>query len=68
MVRSDQDGRNDDVQFRLFRLTESVLLGNVAFRVGEQISWNTEKGTTGNKEADALLGREYRKGWEVPKV
>jgi len=48
-------------------LTEAVLLGNVAYRVGKPITWDTEKGITGNKEADALLGREYRKGWELPK-
>lgn len=47
-------------------LTEAVLLGNVAYRVGKPVSWDTEKGTTGNTEADALLGREYRKGWELP--
>jgi predicted dehydrogenase len=48
-------------------LTEAVLLGNVAYRVGKPITWDSEKGTTGNREADALLGREYRRGWELPK-
>jgi predicted dehydrogenase len=47
-------------------LTEAVLLGNVSYRIGKPISWDAEKGTTGNKEADALLGREYRKGWKLP--
>lgn len=46
-------------------LTESVLLGNVAYRVGEKISWDAAKMTTGNPEADRLLRREYRKGWTV---
>jgi predicted dehydrogenase len=49
------------------RLAEAVLLGNVAYRTGEAITWDTEKGTTGNKKADALLSREFRKGWELPK-
>lgn len=48
-------------------LTEAVLLGNVAYRLGKSIQWDSEKGTTGDKSADALLGREYRKGWELPK-
>jgi predicted dehydrogenase len=48
------------------RLTEAVLLGNVAYRSGKSLKWNTETGTTGDKECDALLGREYRKGWELP--
>jgi len=49
-------------------LTETVLLGNVAYRIGKAISWNPEKGTTGDAQADALLSRNYRKGWELPKL
>jgi predicted dehydrogenase len=47
-------------------LTETVLLGNVAYRHGKPIVWNAASGKTDSKEADALLGREYRKGWELP--
>jgi predicted dehydrogenase len=47
-------------------LTESVLLGNVAYRCGKAFTWDSATGTTGLKEADALLGRDYRKGWELP--
>jgi hypothetical protein len=49
------------------RLAEAVLLGNMAYRSKEVVTWDTEKGTTGNKKADALLSREFRKGWELPK-
>lgn len=48
-------------------LTQTVLLGNVAYRSGKPINWNATTGTTDSKECDALLGREYRKGWELPK-
>ncbi len=50
-------------------LTEAVLLGNVAYRSDKRgaLNWDTAKGTTGDKDADALLAREYRKGWELPK-
>ncbi len=48
-------------------LTETVLLGNVAYRLGKEIKWDTVEGTTDNAEADALLAREYRKGWELPR-
>jgi predicted dehydrogenase len=48
-------------------LAEAVLLGNVAYRANKAIKWDTEKGTTGDKQADALLAREFRKGWELPK-
>jgi predicted dehydrogenase len=47
-------------------LTEAVLLGNVAYRVGKTIKWDTDKGTTGDPKADQLLGRDNRKGWELP--
>jgi predicted dehydrogenase len=47
-------------------LTEAVLLGNVAYRSGQALKWDTVHETTGNAEADRLLGREYRKGWELP--
>ncbi|MCM2371612.1 Gfo/Idh/MocA family protein [Aporhodopirellula aestuarii] len=47
-------------------LTESVLLGNVAYRVGKQIDWDGENlKATNSPEADAYLRKEYRPGWEV---
>lgn len=46
-------------------LAESVLLANVAYRVQGEFDWNAEKLTTGREDADKLLRREYRKGWEV---
>ena len=50
------------------RLAEAVLLGNVAYRVGQGDHLGRAKGTTGDKAADAFLGREYRKGWELPEA
>ena len=46
--------------------TEIVLLGNVAYRVGKTIEYDpaTMK-VTNVPEANALLSKEYRKGWEV---
>ncbi len=46
-------------------LTESVLLGNVAYRVGKAIQWDAKAMTTGDTVADALLKREYRDGWKI---
>ena len=47
-------------------LTESVLLGNVAYRSGKSLEWDAAnlnvKNTT---EADKYIRKEYRKGWEV---
>ncbi len=50
------------------RLTEAVLLGNVAYRCGQPIKWDSSAVKTDKPEADQFLGREYRKGWELPKV
>jgi predicted dehydrogenase len=48
------------------RLTEFVLLGNVALRAGRKIEWDAKKLRAKNcPEADPYLRREYRKGWEL---
>lgn len=45
-------------------MTEQLLLGLVAYRVGEKIEYDGATGrVTNNAEANALLGREYRDGW-----
>ena len=49
-------------------LAEAVLLGNVAYRAGKEITWDAAAGKTSGLNADQFLGREYRKGWELPKV
>jgi predicted dehydrogenase len=47
-------------------LTESVLLGNVAFRTGTELYWDAENlRATNTKAADKFIRKEYRKGWEV---
>jgi predicted dehydrogenase len=47
-------------------LTEAVLLGNVAYRVGKKLNWNADKlQAEGCSEADEYLRREYRKGWTL---
>jgi predicted dehydrogenase len=47
-------------------LTETVLLGNVAMRVGKRVVWDAEKlRAVGLPEADRYIRREYRKGWSL---
>ena len=47
-------------------LTESMLLGNVAMRYGHRIDWDGEAmKVTNSKSANYLIGREYRKGWDI---
>ena len=46
--------------------TETVLLGNLAVRLGRKIEWDGPGLKAGNaSEADALIRRAYRKGWEL---
>ena len=46
--------------------TEVVLLGNLAIRLGEKVEWDGPNMKSSNlPEADALIRRKYRKGWEL---
>ena len=45
-------------------LAELVLLGNVAMRVGERFTWDSEKLTASVAGAARYIRRTYRKGWE----
>lgn len=47
-------------------LTESVLLGNVAYRTGKSLEWDAKTlKATNCPEADQYVSKEYREGWEV---
>lgn len=47
-------------------MSEAVLLGTVALRTpGTTLNWNAAAMTTASPDADALIRRKYRKGWEV---
>jgi predicted dehydrogenase len=47
-------------------LTETVLLGNVAFRSGERLEWDSETCRVKNSSAaQRFIAREYREGWSL---
>ncbi len=47
-------------------LTEANHLGNVAYRVGKKIEWDSDSLRAKNApEADPIIRREYRKGWNL---
>ena len=47
-------------------LTESVLLGSVAYQSGVELEWNSKKlQVTNSEEAQQLIHKEYRKGWQL---
>jgi len=50
------------------RLTETILVGNLAMRAGEgqRIEWDAEKLQSPNRpEVNEFVGREYREGWHL---
>ncbi|MEZ6064453.1 MAG: Gfo/Idh/MocA family oxidoreductase [Planctomycetaceae bacterium] len=47
-------------------LTETVLLGNVAYRTGKSLEWDAANvKATNAPEADQYVNKQYREGWEV---
>lgn len=49
--------------------TEAMLLGNLALRTGERIEWDAAAMRVKNSEkAQALVGKHYRRGFELTKV
>ncbi len=47
-------------------LTETVLLGNVAYRAGKKITWDAvNMKCPGTPDAEKFLTKSYRAGWEV---
>jgi predicted dehydrogenase len=51
------------------RSTNTCHLGNIAYRLGRKLIWDGENETfKGDREANALLAREPRRGFELPNV
>ena len=46
-------------------LAESVLLANIAYRVQGKFNWDAASIQSNRDDVNALLRREYRRGWEV---
>ena len=46
-------------------LTETILLGNVAMRVGKPLEWDGPKMKVTNSGSRPVHQDEYRKGWTL---
>jgi hypothetical protein len=46
-------------------LTEAVLLGNVAYRVGKPVNWDAKALKADVPEAEKFIHKEYRKPWTL---
>jgi predicted dehydrogenase len=66
-IAACKDGRPTTCNFDYSgALTETVLLGNVAFRAGKTIEWDgPNMKATNCPEAEAFLRRDYRAGWTL---
>jgi predicted dehydrogenase len=53
----------------IYYSTNVSLLGMLAYKLGRSIAWDgVKEEVTGDREANRLLRRDYRKGWEYPRV
>ena len=66
-VRACRGGDPSDASFTAVApFAETILLGNIALRVPKKLHWKADEGHfVDAPEADALMAREYREGWEL---
>ncbi|MEM8671442.1 MAG: Gfo/Idh/MocA family oxidoreductase [Planctomycetota bacterium] len=66
-IKACKDGSETTCNFNYSgALTETVLLGNVAYRSGTKLEWDAENLKVTNYEpANELISKTYREGWEV---
>jgi len=66
-IKACQDGSPTTCNFDYSgALSETVLLGNVAYRAGERLEWDAAQVKATNcPAADQYLRKQYRPGWEV---
>lgn len=43
-------------------------MGNISYKTGSKVSWNTAKGKFNEDKANALIAANYNNGYKVPKV
>ena len=44
-------------------------MGNIAYKTGNKIYWNKEKGNFGyDYKANSLITPKYNNGWKLPKT
>jgi hypothetical protein len=50
----------------VYPICEAILIGNIALRVPGKLRWDAATTTfIDSPEADALMSRTYREGWEL---
>ena len=65
-VRAVRGGDPADANFEFAgKVTETLLLGNVALNSGEKIFWDADNFKTSDESANKYLHSEYREGWGI---
>ncbi len=66
-IRACRGGEASEANFeRAYPFAETILLGTIALRVEKKLHWDTEKMEfVQAPEANQLLRRQYRPGWEL---
>lgn len=66
-LRACQGGRPSDASFEAVHpFAEAISIGNIALRVPGKLRWDAEAGRfPDSEEANRLMTREYRRGWEL---
>jgi hypothetical protein len=66
-IRACKGEKASDASFeKVYPFAETILLGTVALRIDKKLIWDAEKATFANSpEANQLLVRKYRDGWEL---
>ncbi len=66
-IRACRGGAPSDASFEsAYPFAETILLGTIALRVNKKLRWDAAKGAfTNSQEANDLMFRKNRPGWEV---
>jgi hypothetical protein len=66
-IRACKGGKDAGANFQnVYPFAETVCLGAVALRIDHKLKWDTENMRfTNSAEANKLIRRKYRKGWEL---
>ena len=66
-VHACKGGESSSASFEAVeKLTETVCLGNIALRINEKLHWDSDNlKFTNSPEADELIHRQYREGWQL---
>jgi hypothetical protein len=66
-IQACRGGPGSQASFeRAYPFAETILIGTIAQRVERRLSWDTDRMEfPGAPEANALMRRRYREGWEL---